>query len=156
MIEQEQLDKMHQQEVESKYSNGWYPIGVLEWTDDMPNYAECSTKGDDWVWVQQEVCDVYEHPGGVWKSGVPAVKVEGATQKIYRWAIGGSPLYGNNYKSKTPIGIIEILRYLVSSPVVAIGRPTDRGTPVMGIPKGVRLKGMQEWIMREETKQTEQ
>lgn len=49
MTEQEMLDKMHQHEIESEYSNSWYPVGVLEWTDDIPNYAECSTTGDDWL-----------------------------------------------------------------------------------------------------------
>lgn len=129
MLEPEWYEKMHKMTLEHKSSDGWYPVGLLEWTDEYKEYSEAGTPGDDWIWVKQE----YRGP-----------------IKYYWYSIGGNPEYGNTLYSLRPWGIIEILQYLVCSPVVAIGRPTDKGTPVMGIPKGVRLKGMTEYIMRED------
>ena len=87
---------------------------------------------EDWLWVSQQYRD---------------------TDKLWYWCVGMPP-HGDTYKSKVPLTVPQMLKYLISSPVVAIGRPTEKGTPVMGIPRGVRLKGMKEWIMREEPDKT--
>ena len=118
--------------IESKYTDGWYPVGKLEWSEEMPWYHEAPSKMEDWLWVSQQYRD---------------------TDKLWYWCVGMPP-HGDTYKSKVPLTVPQMLKYLISSPVVAIGRPTEKGTPVMGIPRGVRLKGMKEWIMREEPDKT--
>lgn len=137
------MDKLHQMALESKHSDGWYPVGVLEWTDDIREYSEAGTPGDDWVWVKQEDRDQWS------QEDEPAERKVVGKSKLYWISIGGNPLYGNTLYMEKPWSITDLLKYLVCSPVVAIGRPTERGTPVMGIPRGVRLRGMTEWITRE-------
>jgi hypothetical protein len=143
-MEQEWYDKMHQMSLESKSSDGWYPIGLLEWTDDIKDYSEAGTCGDDWVWVKQEDRDQWSQ-----EEDPEDRKIVGKI-KYYWISIGGNPVCGNTMYMLTPWTVVDLLKWLVCSPVVAIGRSTERGTPVMGIPKGVRLKGMKEWILREE------
>lgn len=151
-MEQEWYDKMHQQSIESKYSDSWYPVGLLEWTDDIKDYSEAGTCGDDWVWMKQEDRDAYKPApeGSPW--GTPATKLEGIRTKYYWISIGGNPLNGNTLYMHRPWDIIELLRYLVCAPAVEVG-VTERGRVMMGIPRGVRLKGMTEWILREDKKE---
>jgi hypothetical protein len=147
MIEQETLDTLHKYAVEGKSSDSWYPIGVLEWIDDIREYSEAGTPGDDWVWVKQEDRDQWSQ-----EDNPEERKVIGKS-KYYWISIGSNPQVGNTMYMLKPWTVVELLKWLVCSPVVAIGRTTDRGTPVMGIPRGVRLKGMTEWILREGTEE---
>lgn len=118
--------------ISSKYTDGWYPVGKLEWTDDMSWYHEAPSKMEDWLWVSQQTV------GGM---------------KMWYWCVGMPP-HGDMYKANIPLTVPQMLKYLISAPAVAIGRPTERGTPMMGIPKGVRLQGMTEYIMREDKTET--
>lgn len=104
----------------------YYLAGKLEWSD--PNYTEYPKDifgNADYLWLKADI-----------KNG------------LYTFAIGISPDNADRTVSKEPISIVEILEFLVCSPVVAIGRSTERGTPVMKIPEGVRLEGMSEFIKR--------
>lgn len=143
MIEEQQKEYV-KQAIESKYTEGWYLLGKLEWT--YPKYGEVTGMPEqDLLWVMSVDKDTYETPEGA-KFGEPAVKI-GGTHRCYYWCVGNPP-WGNMVKSYTPMSVMQILRYLVSSPVVAIGRATEQGTPVMGIPEEVRLEGMTGWVMR--------
>lgn len=116
-------------------ADGYYLVGKVEWNN--PEYAETTTGilgSEDYLWVMTD-------------------NTMGHT--IYRWVIGPTPAMGNRYASTDrPLSVIDILKYLVSSPAVPIGR-TDKGMAYWKVPNGIRLQGMPEWIIRTEEEERE-
>jgi len=118
------------QMMRDRFTENWILIGKVEFND--PFYHEAPTGifgSEDYLWVKFEERE----------------NVNNNKEKLYYWGIGIPP-NSTNYVMKKPWTVIQILKYLVCSPVVAFGRTTERGTPVQRIPKECRLVGMTEWV----------